>query len=74
MESVTLDRSKVETSTMDTFLPPIEKPKGLMMKPAERLGFRMANRQFRCFPRRNPAGNFTDGIKSAALQQARGNG
>lgn len=32
MESVTLDRAKVETSTLDTFLPPIEKPKGLMMK------------------------------------------
>ena len=34
MESMTLDHSKVETSSMDTFLPPIEKPKGLMMKVA----------------------------------------
>ena len=34
MESMTLDRSKVETSSLDTFLPPIEKPKGLMMKVA----------------------------------------
>src|SRR6201998_357266 len=32
METMTLDRSKTETSTVDTFLPPIEKPRGLMMK------------------------------------------
>ena len=32
MGSMTLDRTKAETSSMDTFLPPIENPKGLMMK------------------------------------------
>lgn len=34
MESMTKDRFQVETSSMDTFLPPIEKPLGLMMKVA----------------------------------------
>jgi hypothetical protein len=32
MESMTMDRSKAEITSMDTFLPSIEKPKGLMMK------------------------------------------
>lgn len=42
MESMTMDRSKVQTSSMDTFLPPIEKPKGLMMK----LAYYFTRRQF----------------------------
>ena len=42
MESLTLDRSKAETMNMDTFLPPIEKPKGLMMK----LAYYFTRRQF----------------------------
>jgi hypothetical protein len=42
MESVTTDRSKAETTNMDTFLPPIEKPKGLMMK----LAYYFTRRQF----------------------------
>ena len=42
MESMTLDRSKMETMSMDTFLPPIEKPKGLMMK----LAYYFTRRQF----------------------------
>src|ERR1700758_1384571 len=32
MESMTMDRSKAEAMSMDTFLPPIEKPKGLMTR------------------------------------------
>ena len=42
MESMTLKRSKVETSSIDTFLPPIEKPKGLIMK----LAYYFTRRQF----------------------------
>src|ERR1700756_3830294 len=42
METMTLDRSKTEPSTVDTFLPPIEKPKGLMMK----LAYYFTRRQF----------------------------
>lgn len=42
MESMTMDRSKVQTSSVDTFLPPIEKPKGLMMK----LAYYFTRRQF----------------------------
>lgn len=42
MGSMTMDHSKVETSTRDTFLPPIEKPKGLMMK----LAYYFTRRQF----------------------------
>ena len=42
METATLDRSKVEASSMDTFLPPIERPKGLMMK----LAYYFTRRQF----------------------------
>ena len=42
MESLTSDRSKAETMNMDTFLPPIEKPKGLMMK----LAYYFTRRQF----------------------------
>jgi hypothetical protein len=42
METMTLDRSKTETSSIDTFLPPIEKPKGLMMK----LAYYFTRRQF----------------------------
>jgi len=32
MESMTMDRSNAQITNMETFLPPIEKPKGLMMK------------------------------------------
>lgn len=42
MESMTLDRSRAETSSMDPFLPPIEKPKGLIMK----LAYYFTRRQF----------------------------
>jgi len=42
MERVTLDRSNAEIINMDTFLPPIEKPKGLMMK----LAYYFTRRQF----------------------------
>src|SRR5437899_13076806 len=42
MESMTMDRSKAKTVNMDTFLPPIEKPKGLMMK----LAYYFTHRQF----------------------------
>jgi len=42
VESLTSDRSKAETMNMDTFLPPIEKPKGLMMK----LAYYFTRRQF----------------------------
>lgn len=42
MESVTLDRSKAEISSMDTFLTPIERPKGLMMK----LAYYFTRKQF----------------------------
>ena len=42
MESVIVDRSKTEIMNADTFLPPIEKPKGLMMK----LAFYFTRRQF----------------------------
>ncbi|HEV2197931.1 MAG TPA: hypothetical protein VGR55_20270 [Candidatus Acidoferrum sp.] len=42
MESMTMNRSKAETTNMDTFLPPIEKPKGLMMK----LAYYFTRRQF----------------------------
>lgn len=40
----------------------------------EPLSFGMENWQFRCLPRRNAAGNFAHGVKSSALQQARGDG
>lgn len=42
MESVTMDRTKAETGNMDTFLPPVERPKGLMM----RLAYYFTRRQF----------------------------
>jgi alkylhydroperoxidase family enzyme len=42
MESVIVDRFKAEIMNADTFLPPIEKPKGLMMK----LAFYFTRRQF----------------------------
>ena len=42
MESVTLDRSKAEIMSADTFLPPIETPKGLIMK----LVYYFTRRQF----------------------------
>jgi alkylhydroperoxidase family enzyme len=42
MESMTMDRSIVESMNVDTFLPPIEKPKGLMMK----LAYYFTRRQF----------------------------
>jgi len=42
MESMTMDRSDAEITNMDTFLPPIEKPKGLMMK----LAYYFTRRQF----------------------------
>lgn len=42
MESMTMNRSKAETTNTDTFLPPIEKPKGLMMK----LAYYFTRRQF----------------------------
>jgi alkylhydroperoxidase family enzyme len=42
MESMTMDRSKADAMSMDTFLPPIEKPKGLMMK----LAYYFTRRQF----------------------------
>lgn len=42
MESVIVGRSKAEIMNADTFLPPIEKPKGLMMK----LAFYLTRRQF----------------------------
>lgn len=42
MEGMTVDRSKVETLSMDTFLPPIERPKGLVMK----LAYYFTRRQF----------------------------
>lgn len=42
MESMTMDRSKEEITSMDTFLPPIEKPKGLMMK----LAYYFTRKQF----------------------------
>ena len=42
MESVTMDRTKAKTVNMDTFLPPVERPKGLMM----RLAYYFTRRQF----------------------------
>ena len=42
MESMTMDRSDAEITNMDTFLPPIEKPSGLMMK----LAYYFTRRQF----------------------------
>jgi alkylhydroperoxidase family enzyme len=42
MESMTMDRSGSGITNMDTFLPPIEKPKGLMMK----LAYYFTRRQF----------------------------
>src|SRR5437588_5769671 len=42
MESMTMDRSNTQITNMDTFLPPIEKPKGLMMK----LAYYFTRRQF----------------------------
>src|SRR5213080_609593 len=42
MESMTMDRSYAEITNMDTFLPPIEKPKGIMMK----LAYYFTRRQF----------------------------
>jgi len=42
MESMTMDRSDAGITNMDTFLPPIEKPKGLMMK----LAYYFTRRQF----------------------------
>ena len=42
MESMTLDRSKAEIMGTDTFLPPIEEPKGLLMK----LVYYFTRRQF----------------------------
>ena len=42
MKSMTMDRSDAEITNMDTFLPPIEKPKGLMMK----LAYYFTRRQF----------------------------
>lgn len=42
MESMTMDRSKADISSMDTFLPAIEKPKGLMMK----LAYYFTRKQF----------------------------
>lgn len=42
MESMTLDRAREEMSSTDTFLPPIEKPKGLMMK----LAYYFTRKQF----------------------------
>lgn len=42
MGSRTMDRSKTEITSMDTFLPPIENPKGLMMK----LAYYFTRKQF----------------------------
>ena len=42
MESVTKDRARAGAIRMDTFLPPIEKPKGLMMK----LAYYFTRKQF----------------------------
>ena len=42
MESMTMDRSNTQITNMETFLPPIEKPKGLMMK----LAYYFTRRQF----------------------------
>lgn len=42
MESGTRDRRKAETVNMDTFLPPVERPKGWMM----RLAYYFTRRQF----------------------------
>lgn len=42
MGSVTMDRTKAETVNLDTFLPPVERPKGLMM----RLAYYFTRRQF----------------------------
>ena len=42
MESMTMDRSNAQITNMETFLPPIEKPKGLMMK----LAYYFTRRQF----------------------------
>ena len=42
MESPTMDRSGAGITNMDTFLPPIEKPRGLMMK----LAYYLTRRQF----------------------------
>lgn len=42
MESMTVDHSKAEIMNMDTFLPPVERPKGLMMK----LAYYFTRRQF----------------------------
>jgi len=42
MEAMTKDRSNVEAVSRDTFLPPIEKPKGLMMK----LAYYFTRKQF----------------------------
>src|SRR5947207_14578314 len=42
MKSMTMDRSDAEITNMDTFLPPIEKPQGLIMK----LAYYFTRRQF----------------------------
>lgn len=42
MESTTVDRSKAEIMNSDTFLPPIESPKGLLMK----LAYYFTRKQF----------------------------
>lgn len=42
MESMAIDRSKAEFMNMDTFLPPVEEPKGLMMK----LAYYFTRKQF----------------------------
>ncbi len=42
MESMTVQSAKVDALQMDTFLPPIEKPKGLMMK----LAYYFTRKQF----------------------------
>lgn len=42
MEGATMDHTKAEITSLDTFLPPIEKPKGLIMK----LAYYFTRRQF----------------------------
>lgn len=42
MESMTVDRPKAEITSMDTFLPPVENPKGLLMK----LAYYFTRKQF----------------------------
>src|SRR5215472_9903457 len=42
MESIAIDRSKAETLNRGPFLPPVERPKGLMMK----LAYYFTRRQF----------------------------